>query len=192
MNPVHSFYYFLLLSQIRKALDTVKLSSPGLGGSPSAFSSNQPMSGTGEHWGLARVEEYGEREQVRQHRKDGSTDLSEGPPVQVGAANVEMLLIHQPELGVQDASTNQSCEVQRAHFSVTCRRWFGLKTILFIHHNRKLNKNKYRKHKSSMLICVLPTDKMKVVYSQLSADYRILTSCLLHRVTREESNSSPK
>ena len=58
------------------------------------------MSGTGEHWGLARVEEYGEREQVRQHRKDGSTDLSEGPPVQVGAANVEMLLIHQPELGV--------------------------------------------------------------------------------------------
>lgn len=41
--------------------------------------------------------------------------LTEGAPVHVGAAHVEMLLVHHPQLGVHDASS-QSLQVDLSDF----------------------------------------------------------------------------
>lgn len=35
-------------------------------------------------------------------------DLCEGPPVHVGAANINVSLVHDPELGVKDAGGERS------------------------------------------------------------------------------------
>lgn len=53
--------------------------------------------------------------------------LTEGAPVHVGAAHVKMLLVHHPQLGVQDA-TSQSLQVDLSDFCP----WWQTKTNIKI------------------------------------------------------------